>query len=258
MIYFCVQLQIIQQLEFINFFTPNHYLVIIINQFLHLLINSKEVIRSKLIKHFKRNNTLINIITSILHPFFFLFLKFSKHGINKSYSEWDGNIKVNLIKNITDDFDELWSKRNQELSETLLADRQSSTLRWHYSNNKEFNNETIILSAYKNKKLQGYMIMVEEDLTKISQRRYIINDIFVYKNSIKIIDALIFKACALAKKNNLHSILLIGLPNKVRERYIAFNPIVRKLKYMPFWFYTKNSNLLINLNKNYIMVPRTL
>ena len=132
----------------------------------------------------------------------------------------------------------------------MLADRSVQILKWHFYDFNKSNEETKILTARANDMLQGYIILTKKGLPNSSLRSFQIIDFFVMQDSTEIIDALIFKAFKVAKMENVHSINLVGFTNKIRDRFMLINPIVKKIYNMPFWFRTRNSNLSLKLLKS--------
>ena len=138
-------------------------------------------------------------------------------------------------------FDELWTK-------IIIADRRFLACRdqehidW-YSNVLSVKNNISILIHRENDSLRGYLILLKQDTTEISLKRFKIIDFFAINDDIQVLDALFRKAYLMAKRDKGHILELVGGPKTIKEYFLKYRPLKRDSSVFPFYFMTPNKNL---------------
>ena len=212
------------------------------------ITNIKDVLKNILINKLKIPKTLSNIITFFLYPFCFIILTFAEKYNYKNKKQWNGEIKFLSINDISEEFNDFWIKTKTN-SNMLLADRSLEVLKWHYKNTESIRDNIKVISAYLNNKLVGYAFINIENLPNSNTfKRIRIIDLITIDDNISIVNTLIFKVIEFAKTQNVHSVMLVGLPEHLKNQVLNTKPLIRKLKYMPFWFMSLKEKISSDLS----------
>ena len=177
---------------------------------------------------------LTHFASFLIRPVLSIVLKIRGHGPRTSL--WPGQLAVIKASEMGYEFDELWQRRQLELPRVFMADRSAELLRWHFDHVGALTRQAQVLVARQEGFLLGYMILTREDSPAIGLKRYRVADLFVEGDSPEIIDALLGLAYTSAKKDGVHTLEWIGFPSRVRARFMATAPLVRKLPSLQFWF----------------------
>jgi hypothetical protein len=218
------------------------------SRFLFWVINSNGLIRSHLSKRYKMPNIFAGFFSRFAAPLLSFWLFLQGHGKIDESDFWGGKIEIISVKDIGDEFNQLWeTRKNRELPNTLLADRSAEALKWHFGKSQEVANKTRVLIARQKGVLCGYIILVRQDLPKIKLKRYQIADIFVLKDEAVIIKTLLRKTYDIAKADQVDIVNMIGFPDHVRQCFLSTFPLERELSNMPFWFLAKDRDMMASL-----------
>jgi hypothetical protein len=214
------------------------------------VINSRRLIRSYLLKKYRIPRVFADFFSFVMGPMLSLGLFLRKHGNYADSNSWEGRVEIISALKFGDEFDRFWlQKKNCDLSKTLLADRSSRLLKWHFGKNHEVANSSRVLVARYNGELLGYIVLIRQDLPKIRLKQYQIADIFVANDEPKIIISLLIEALEIAKRDKVDFVKMIGFPDKIRNSISATFPLERDFLIMPFWFYTNDPEFKVVLNK---------
>lgn len=219
------------------------------NQALYWVINSNSIFKALLKNRYALPGYVVALINRVMSPLLLLWLMVRGHGSKIKTHKWKGKVEGISIQEIGLEFDHLWNIRKAELPQTLLSDRSAATLRWRFVHSEVSNKQTIVLVARFKGQLMGYLILLREDAFNQSLSRFRVIDLFVSSDSIEIIDGLLKKAYETVLKDKVHAIEWVGFPSRVRERFMAIKPFIRELPSMPFWFCSKDPDLLSLLMK---------
>lgn len=203
---------------------------------LFLVFNERGFIESFLRK--KKFSKIVSKIFSVLiSPFFYIYQFINgTHFFTKTYK-----VKEISINEYSENFDALWEYKTLNQPNVMYGYRNSDFLTWHFS--KLSNNDYNIFGYFNNNKLDGYLIVKNQDEKKIGLKRLRIVDIFVKDDSNNIIDNLLYFALKFSKDNNYHIIEMIGFPVFIRKRFKKLNPFSRLLPSWPFLFRAENEIL---------------
>jgi len=185
-------------------------------------------------KHLGAPSIVARIAAFLAQPVLSIWLKLRGHG--PRYRQWAGELTILRVDEIGSEFDELWQRRQVELSQTLLADRSSASLRWHFGHSGAMARQAQILVARQNESLVGYIVLTRVDSQAIGLKRYCVADLFVESDAPEVIDALLELAYTTACKNGIHMVEWVGFPERVKARFMATAPLMRKLSSWPFWY----------------------
>jgi len=185
-------------------------------------------------KHLGAPGILARLAGVLIQPVLSIVLKLRGHG--PSNYEWLGDLAVIKASEISSEFDEFWQRRQIELPQTLLSDRSSVLLRWHFGHSGALARKAQVLVARKNGFLAGYMVLTREDSPAIGLKRYLVADFFVAGDAPEVIDALLALAYTTASKDGIHTVEWIGFPEGIRSRFMATGPLMRKMPSWQFWY----------------------
>src|SRR5271155_1207969 len=157
---------------------------------------------------------------------------------------WPRAAKSNLmvkkiqVREIADDFDELWNAKRKE-GLRLLADRRAATLRWHFEIPDD-RAVTEVLCCYGKGELQGYLVIRHEPGLGDGPRRSIVCDLLIKQDRADILEALFVVAYDEAKRAGSHVCEVKGFPANIRKIFQQWNPYERKFPACPFHFKAAN------------------
>ncbi len=130
------------------------------------------------------------------------------------------------LHEIGNDFQELWLERvGQGLQ--LLADRDLSTLRWHFETPGD-KGDTRVLRCTRNAQLLGYAIVRDEPADETGMRKSTIADLLVRQDDTAVMHELLVAAYAHAKQSGSHILEVLGLPPAIRNLWAQCRPYTRK------------------------------
>ena len=214
------------------------------NDSLYWIVESRGFIRSALIKYLGFTKLFSSIFSICIAPFLSVWLRIRGQVNLHLYKDWKGQVKSMSVVEINEMFDQLWEIRKIELSNTLLGVRNSKIIRWHYDRmNTKSDKKTIILTAIKNDKLLGYLILDREDSHSIDLKRYRISDLFVLMDEEVVIHVLLEKAIEFAKEERVHLVDTMGFPKYIQDCFLSTTPFHRNNSVPLFWYYTNDKKL---------------
>ncbi len=162
-------------------------------------------------------------------------------------------IKEISVSDVGEEFDVLWVKKLAERPR-LLADRRSSTLRWHFGGSGS-DESTRVLCCYDGGELVGYSIVRHEPANiNRALRRSIIADIVAKQDSPDVLQSLWVSAYEQAKGGGSHVFEVLGFPPGIRHISQRWRPYLRKYPSCPFYYKVSNpalNNILSDANAWY-------
>jgi len=209
-------------------------------------VTSSEGFLSAMFQHLCVPCIVARIAAFLAQPALSIWLNLRGHG--PRHRQWSSELTILRADEIGSEFDELWERKQVELSQTLLADRSSASLRWHFGHSGAMARQAQILVARQNKSLVGYIVLIRMDSQAIGLKRYCVADLFVENDTPEVIDALLELAYTTARKNGIHMVEWVGFPERVRTRFTATAPLMRKLSSCPFWYKAIHLENLPNLD----------
>lgn len=198
------------------------------------LVTSPLGFLSATFKHLGLPGILSRLAGILAQPALSIWLKLRGHG--PRLRQWQGDLAVLKVNEISSEFDELWQRRQIKLPQTVLAERSSVSLRWHFGHLGALARQAQVLVARQKGLLVGYIILTREDSPATGLKRYRVVDLFVEDDVPEVIDALFELAYTTAIKNGIHIVELVGFPEKVRARFMMMIPLMRKLPSWQFWY----------------------
>jgi len=162
-------------------------------------------------------------------------------GGQRPFSALDG-ITVKTINKIDPSFDILWQRKLKESPDRFLACRNAETLRWYFKLSQS-SSETRIICHNSAAGLNGYAVLVREDLPTIGLKRLKISDLFVANNDSTVVDALLTAAYEYGLAKNYDVLEVIGLERPLRTQVLKHKPFTRPMAVFPFYFKALNKNL---------------
>ena len=143
------------------------------------------------------------------------------------------SIRQISVKNIGDDFDQLWLTKLAERPR-LLAFRNAETLRWHFD---AADSSPSVLCAYEGNELAGYVIVRHEPpSSRTGLQRSVIADIIAREDDPRVLTALWIAAYEEAKRAGSHTFEVLGFPPSIRQIGLQWHPYVRKYPACPFYY----------------------
>ena len=162
-------------------------------------------------------------------------------GGQRPFSVLDG-ITIKTINEIDPTFDKLWGKKLKESPDRFLACRNAETLRWYFGLSQS-SSKTRIICHNSKAGLDGYAVLVCENVPTIGLRRLKISDLFVAENDPAVIDALLTAAYEYGLAKSYHVLEVIGLEQSLRTQVLSNKPFTRPMAVFPFYFKALNTNL---------------
>ncbi len=156
-------------------------------------------------------------------------------------------ITIKTINDIDLSFDQLWLKKIKELPDQFLSCRNAETLRWYFKLSSSSAQTRIICHKTKSE-LNGYAVVVREDVPNIGLKRLKIADIFVSKNDPAIIDALLTAAYEYGLAKRCDVLEIIGLDKTLRSQVLKHKPFSRSMVVFPFYYKALRQDLQKPLN----------
>lgn len=147
---------------------------------------------------------------------------------------------------IDDAFDDLWTRRKEQLPEVMLASRDAATLRWYFSLGAA-SDEVRFLRYDDGGQLKGYVVLVREDAPAIGLKRMKVADVFIDGDDAGVLRALLAGAYEYAMAKRCHVLELIGLPEGLRAEVMKTKPMSRPMATFPFFFKALKQDLAGNL-----------
>ena len=139
------------------------------------------------------------------------------------------------VGEIDDAFDDLWARKLKEYPGRLLAARDSETLKWYFGLSQQ-SSETRILCCRRGGRLEGYLVLVRDDVPAIGLKRLKVADLFVAGDEADTVNALLAGAYEYGLAKRCHVLEVIGLPETLRALAQSHKPYSRPMPAFPFFF----------------------
>ena len=209
------------------------------NNVFYWVFDSKSFV-SSILKKIKCNPFISLVIQSVLFPLY--------PFINTFFSVFNGVSSKNLDNTASwnpekdkGSFDELWVEK-MSADHRFMAYRDQEHIDW-YSNLLSMKDNIKILIHRENDSLRGYLMLLKQDTTEISLKRFKIIDFFAINDDIQVLDDLFRKAYLMAKRDKGHILELVGGPKTIKEYFLKYRPLKRNFPVFPFYFMTPNKDL---------------
>lgn len=197
------------------------------------IINPSAFIKSFLLK-LKFNSSIAGFYGYILSPFLSALMAFKIKSVWPQSGRENISIESQEIDKIGEDFNELWFRKIEE-KKCIYAYRTAEHLRWSLEIvNKS--NPINIFCCRCDKRLEGYIIIINEILPEICLNRVKVIDLFVINDNFNIIDSLFAATFKKAFELGCHVVEVIGLPEKIRRHLLKHRPFLRKYTNFPYYY----------------------
>jgi len=145
------------------------------------------------------------------------------------------------VDQIGEDFDLFWQTLLMERPR-LLADRSSSTLRWHFQTPQD-EGSTRIFCCYSGNALVGYAVVRTDAPSSDRLRRSLLVDMIAKKDDPDTLETLFVAAHNHANRAGSHILEVLGFPEVVRKVCSRWNPYTRRYPACPFLYKAANAEL---------------
>jgi hypothetical protein len=162
-------------------------------------------------------------------------------------------VEVISADEVSGEFDDLWERRLAE-SKKLLAERRSTTLRWHYAAAGR-THPAKLLCARNGSQLVGYAAVVRRDSERIGLKRAFLADIFVERDNSETIELLLGASVRQARLDGAAMIEAVGFPENVRQIFRASCPFELRNESWPFLYSARDSELHESLTEPSLWYP---
>lgn len=179
------------------------------------------------------------LISGIISPFLSLEMLLRRRWANNSVSE----IEIISPDEMTNEFDEFWSKLQRYHSDRLLSYRDRDSIAWQFSNECANTRNPVIFTLRIDGLLAGYAIVTRVDSPKFNLKRMMITDLIVLDDDPDKIGNLIQDIYTYAKKQKMAMLQMVGFPSFVRSALKPLYPFMHTLPYTPFWYFVVNPEL---------------
>jgi hypothetical protein len=141
------------------------------------------------------------------------------------------------VAEISSDFEVLWSSKLAE-NNLLLADRDPSTLRWHFGTPGDEGATCVycVFSVGAATKLLGYVVLRTDPPNSSGLRKTTVADLLALKDDPAVLTDLMAASHAHAKLAGSHVFEVLGFPPAVRRVCAQWNPYMRKYPSCPFFY----------------------
>jgi len=130
------------------------------------------------------------------------------------------------VGEIGDEFQDLWNSKMTESPTRLFAERDPSTLRWHFEIPGD-KGCACVLCGYKDGRLHGYAVVRDEARDEVGLKKSIIADILVKNQDSETVKALLIAAHRHAERVGSHILELVGFPREIRKICFELHPYTR-------------------------------
>lgn len=144
------------------------------------------------------------------------------------------------LEAVGDEFDELWQRKLAE-GRRLYAYRTAADLRWHFELART--GAVSVLRCRRGGRLEGYAVLLREEVPAIALQRLKIVDLFVASNDADTIDALLAAAYERGREAGCHVLEVVGFPAEIRARVERFRPFSRLAPAHPFYYKARSEAL---------------
>jgi hypothetical protein len=117
----------------------------------------------------------------------------------------------------------------------LLGKRNAAILQWHFVPPAS-QKVSRMLICWQGEQIAGYAIVRQEVNLENGLRRSTVADLLAANDSPDIIEALIARAHAGAKRAGSHVLEVMGFPGVIRQVLLQWNPYIRKYPSNPYFF----------------------
>jgi len=157
----------------------------------------------------------------------------------RTASQSNGDGITTIVRRPTEigaEFDEFWQKVVTRKCQSILADRSSSVLRWHFGHSAAAERMAKIICAQDRKRMRGYAVLIRDDSNNIGLRRARLADLMVDDDDPATVSALLAAAFAEARSEGAYVLESIGFPIRIRDQISAGHPYMRQLPSWQFWY----------------------
>ena len=212
---------------------------------LNIILNFKKVYNSYIKKKFKKNNLLFKIIYNFLN--LILYTKIN------TWKKFKKNKNFQIYKKFDKEFDKFWEKIKLEKNDKFLFNRSSEWINWHL-NNKIIENESLILAIKENNQIIGYAICINKYDSSVNMKKAVLIDLMLLKKNEHLAFDLILSCVTESSNSDCDLFQMVGFDDEKRKYMYKLSPFVRKNKFSPYLFKSKNlelSDFLKNKNSWY-------
>ena len=155
-----------------------------------------------------------------------------------------GEIAVSSgIDSFDERMDDLWRAKAAESPPRLLACRDARSLRWHFAPYAA-RGELRVLMATAGGRLAGYAVVVPAPADVIGLKRARVADLLARDDDPTVVRALLAKAIAVARADEMHVIEAGAVPARLRPAVESLRPFYRTLPTRPYYWKAMDPSLV--------------
>jgi hypothetical protein len=176
---------------------------------------------------------------AIISPFIKTVSRLAKHHIVSKDSE----IQVQTIQldDVNGEFDVLWQRKNSDKG-CLYAFRRAEDLLWHFECISQ-HADIRIICCRRLGILEGYAILMCEEIAEIGLVRAKLVDLFVLDDMPDILNTLLAESYKLAKTRGCHIFEIVGCTPQIRALAKRFKPLSRLYENLGFYYKASSMEL---------------
>jgi hypothetical protein len=125
----------------------------------------------------------------------------------------------------------------------LLGKRTPEILCWHFEPPQN-RRPASVFACYQNREMKGYLVLRLYEELREGLRRAVVADLLIEKDDPEVLAALLRSALQAAKNSGADVLEVAGFPSVIRDSISSFRPYSRKLPANPFYFKTREKELL--------------
>lgn len=165
-------------------------------------------------------------------PFIKIVSRLTAHHIVSTHSE----IQVQTIQldGVNEEFDVLWQRKNSD-KECLYTFRRAEDLLWHFECISQ-HADIRIICCRRLGILEGYAILMCEEIAEIGLVRAKLVDLFVVDDMPDILNTLLAESYKLAKTRGCHILEIVGYTPQIRALAQRFKPLSRMYENIGFHY----------------------
>lgn len=139
-------------------------------------------------------------------------------------------------------FDDLWARKQKELTGRIVAVRDATALKWCFGLGSN-HAETKLIRYDKDGSLRGYVAVVQENAPEIGLKRLKIADVLIENDDPDVARALFAAAYEYGIAKRCHVVEIIGLAPSLRALVGNHKPYSRSMPTQPFYYKVVNPAL---------------